>query len=88
MLIHQEVGSQKLHIDLGDKSSILWCMAKPADDEVRKLFTQIGCVMEDASIVALIWRNGEDLGLRARLQRLSDAHVEIGDLLEQIEKAC
>ena len=63
-------------------------MANPTNDEVRKLFTQIGCIMEEASIVALIWRDGEGLDLRARLQSLSDAHAEIGDLLEQIEKAC
>lgn len=88
MLIHQEVGSQKLHIDFGYKSSIPESMAKPANDDVRKLFTQIGCVMEDASIVALIWRDGDGLDPQARLQILSDAHAEIGDLLAQIEKAC
>lgn len=88
MLIHQEVTTQKLHIDFSDKSSILKCMAKPANDEVRKLFTEIGCIMEDASIGALVWRDGEGLDLRARLQSLSDAHAGIDDLLAQIEKAC
>lgn len=62
-------------------------MEKPANDDVRKLFTQIGCIMEDASIVALMWRDGDGLDLRARLQSLSDAHAAIGDLLTQIEKA-
>ena len=63
-------------------------MAKPESYEIRKIFTDIGCIMEDGSIVALIWRDGDGLDLRARLQSLSDAHAEIGDLLEQIEKAC
>lgn len=61
-------------------------MAKPANDEVRKLFTEIGCIMEDAGLVALIWRDGDDIDLRARLQSLLDAHTEIGHLLAQIEK--
>ncbi len=63
-------------------------MAKLADDEVRKLFTEIGCIMEDASLVALIWRDADGLDLQARLQILSYAHAEIRDLLAQIEKAC
>lgn len=86
MLIHQEVRSQKLHIDISGKSSIRRCMAKPADDEVRKLFTEIGCIMEDASLVALIWGDADGLDPRARLQSLSGAHTEIGHLLAQIEK--
>ncbi len=88
MLIHQEVASQKLHIDFSGVSSIRRRMVNPANDEIRKLFTQIGCIMEDASIVALIWSDGDGLGVRARLESLSDAHAEIGDLLAQIEKAC
>lgn len=63
-------------------------MAKPADDEVRKLFTGVGCIMEDASIIALIWSDADRLDVRARLQSLSDTHAAIGDLLVQIEKAC
>jgi len=62
-------------------------MAIPANDEVRKLFTEIGCIMEDASIVALIWSDADGLDIPARLARLSDAHSKIGDLLAQIEKA-
>lgn len=62
-------------------------MAKPANYELRKLFTDIGCIMEDASVVALIWRDGDGLDPRARLLSLSDAHATIGDLLARIEKA-
>lgn len=63
-------------------------MAKLANDEVRKLFTEIGCIMEDASLVALAWKDGDGLDLRMRLQSLSDAHAEFGHLLAQIEKTC
>lgn len=61
-------------------------MAKPANYEVRKLFTEIGCIMEDASVIALMWRDGDGLDPGARLHSLSDAHAAIGDLLVQIEK--
>ena len=63
-------------------------MAKPPKYEVRKLFTEIGCIMEDASVVALLWRDGNGLDPRARLHSLSDAHAAIGDLLAEIEKTC
>ena len=63
-------------------------MAIPANNEIRKLFTEIGCIMEDANLVALQWRDADGLDPRARLQRLSDAHAAIGDLFAQIEKAC
>ena len=86
MLIHQEIVSQKLHIDFSAKSSICRCMAKLADDEIRKLFTEIGCIMEDASLVALMWRDADGIDLRARLQGLSDAHMEIGNLLARIDR--
>lgn len=61
-------------------------MAKLADDKVRKLFTEIGCIMEDASIEALVWKDGDGLDLRARFNILSDAHLAIGDLLTQIDR--
>ena len=63
-------------------------MEKPANDEVSKLFTEIGCIMEDASVVALLWRDADGLDPRARLHSLSDAHTEIGVVLALIEKAC
>lgn len=86
-LVHLDMITQKLHIDFGDNLSIRRCMAKPADDEVRNLFTEIGCIMEDASVVALIWRDGDGLDPPARLNSLTDAHAAIGNLLAQIEQA-
>lgn len=43
--------------------------------------------MEDASLVALLWRDAGGLDARALLQILLDAHTEIGVLLAQIGKA-
>lgn len=63
-------------------------MANSAKYEVRKLFTEIGCIMEDASLVALVWKYGDRLDLKERLHSLSDAHEAIGDLLAQIERVC
>lgn len=85
LLIHLEVRTQKLHIDFGGKSRNRKCISKPPSDEVRKLFTEIGCIMEDASHAALIWRDGDGLDLRVRLQILSRAHKEIGNLLSRFD---
>jgi hypothetical protein len=59
-------------------------MTKATDDEVRRLFTEIGCIMEDASLVALVWRTYDKLDAQARYRKVSDAHAEIGKLLAQI----
>lgn len=55
-------------------------------DIIRKLCTEIGSIMEDASVVALVWDDGDGLTTAARVQRLLDAHGEIGRLLDQAEK--
>jgi hypothetical protein len=52
------------------------------DDEtalIRQLCTRIGCIMEDSSIVALIWDDG--LTLDARLATLSAAAKNIHALV-------
>ena len=46
---------EKLGIDFVRKPSVLGCMAKPTNDDIRKLFTEIGCIMEDVSPIALVW---------------------------------
>lgn len=35
-------------------------------DQLRACFTRIGCIMEDASVVALIWSDATDLTIRDR----------------------
>lgn len=77
----------KLHIDFSHLPSIGSCMAKTDTDEIRKLFMEIGCIMEDASVVALVWDRDHELGIRARFQKLTDAHKCIGDLLSRIDGA-
>jgi hypothetical protein len=52
------------------------------DDDIaliRQLCTRAGCIMEDTSVVALIWDDG--LTLEARLAKLSDAANDIRTLV-------
>ena len=60
-------------------------MDDKSDDDVRALFTQIGCVMEDASVVALIWDAADALTAQDRLEQLTQAHRQISELLHNIE---
>ena len=60
-------------------------MAKLETDEIRRLCTEIGCIMEDACLVALVWDPGDRLGVQARIEKLSEAHMRIGNLLSQID---
>jgi hypothetical protein len=60
-------------------------MTKAKDDEVRKLFTEIGCIMEDASLVALVWGDDDKLNTHARYRTVIDAHAKISELLAQID---
>lgn len=52
------------------------------DDDItlaRQLCTRIGCMMEDTSIIALIWDDG--LSIEARLAKLSAAGNDIQALV-------
>ena len=60
-------------------------MAKLETDDLCRLCTEIGCIMEDSSLAALVWDPGDRLGVQARIKKLSDTHSEIGILLSQIE---
>jgi hypothetical protein len=69
--------------------SCVWTCAEPRrflstmdDDDtalIRQLCTRAGCIMEDSSVVALIWDDG--LTLEARLAKLSDAANDIRTLV-------
>lgn len=50
-------------------------------NDVREKFTKIGCLMEDASVIALQWKSGDLLLVRARLEQLKAANQEISSLL-------
>lgn len=60
-------------------------MDEKSNDHVRALFTQIGCFMEDASVVALIWDAADALTPKDRLERLTQAHHQIGETLQHIK---
>lgn len=55
------------------------------DPDIRELFTQIGCLMEDASVVALLWADETDLSPNARLTLLREANDAVKNLIEKIE---
>jgi hypothetical protein len=46
---------------------------------VRQLCTRIGCLMEDASVVALVW--DDDFSLKTRVQTLEKASANIQALV-------
>lgn len=48
---------------------------------------EIGCIMEDTSVIALIWNAGDRLDASARFRKISEAQEKIGELVAQIEKA-
>jgi hypothetical protein len=55
------------------------------ENQIRQICTEIGVIMEDASIVALIWQNDADVRIAERLELLRDAHLQIGTLIKQAE---
>lgn len=52
---------------------------------IRQICAEIGTIMEDASVVALIWTKDDDKSIAERLQLLWDAHLQIGTLLRQAD---
>jgi hypothetical protein len=46
---------------------------------IRQLCTRVGCIMEDTSVIALIW--DDDITLDERLQQLSIAAADIQALV-------
>lgn len=55
------------------------------DQELRKLFTEIGCMMEDASVTALVWKRDDARSIAHRVAELRGACNSIGALLDTIE---
>lgn len=53
----------------------------------RALFTEIGCIMEDASVIALVWDDPNPMSAQDRYQTLSRAHHKINSVLEKIKAA-
>ena len=78
---HREFSVSKAAYGLGRASR----HGSTMTDELYKLFTYIGCIMEDASAVALIWDRKAENAAKAKFEHLSRAHHEIARLLSQIK---
>jgi hypothetical protein len=61
-------------------------MDSDSEARIRQICTEIGTIMEDMSVVALIWTKDDDVSIAERLQLLRDAHRQIGTLLKQAEE--
>ena len=55
------------------------------ENHIRQICTEIGAIMEDTSVVALIWTKDADVCISERLQMLREAHLQIGMLIRQAE---
>ena len=53
--------------------------------KLRRLFTEIGCIMEDASVTALVWKRNDTRSISDRATELRDAYNKIGGLLDSID---
>ncbi|MBA4307320.1 MAG: hypothetical protein C0429_11340 [Sphingopyxis sp.] len=60
-------------------------MDSDTEDRIRHICTEIGVIMEDSSVLALIWAKDVDVSVAERLQLIRDAYLLIGKLLRQAE---
>ena len=56
------------------------------DPDIRELFTQIGCIMEDASLIALIGKDADPLSITERIAILRKHNQDIAMLLDKIDR--
>lgn len=62
-------------------------MDEQSNMDIRAVFTEVGCIMEDASIIALIWDRANPMPTQDRYQQLLEAHGRIGVALSTIKSA-
>ena len=55
------------------------------EQELRRLFTEIGCFMEDAGVTALVWRRDDTRSISDRAAELRGAYNKIGALLDTVD---
>jgi hypothetical protein len=60
-------------------------MDDKTEAHIRELCTRIGCVMEDVSVIALIWSKDDGLSIEARLQELHNAQLTIATLVDEAQ---
>lgn len=77
--------TQKLVMDFSRLLALRDPMDIDTENNIRGICTEIGTIMEDTSVVALIWTKDDDLSIAERLQLLRDAHLQIGMLLQQAD---
>jgi hypothetical protein len=56
----------------------------PEDNEMRRLFTSIGCIMEDAALIALLRKTSDKLSATERMDHLTTANKQISALLKDL----
>jgi hypothetical protein len=55
-------------------------MDEEATDLIRGLCTEIGAIMEDESVAAIVWMDAEQVTVLERLERLEEAGKAISTL--------
>ena len=60
-------------------------MTKQSNDHIRTLFTEIGCIMEDASVIALIWDDADPMPAQDRYRALLRANDKIDAALKNVK---
>lgn len=71
-------------MDLLFNPSLRASMDDDTRNRIQKLCTEIGSIMEDASLVAVVWKEDDGLSIKMRVGRLIIAHSEIGKLLSEV----
>jgi len=71
-------------MDLLVNSSLRAFMDDETKSRIQKLCAEIGSIMEDASVVAVVWKVDDGLSTKMRVGRLVSAHSEIGKLLSEV----
>lgn len=77
--------ARKLRLDFSRRGRV--CPAKrrrgmdeEATDLIRGLCTEIGAIMEDESVAAIVWMDAEQVTVLERLERLEEAGKAISTL--------
>lgn len=57
------------------------------EQQLRELFTQIGCIMEDTSVTALVWEKASDQLAIDKLVTIEEAVNEVEIILNKIRRS-
>ena len=62
-------------------------MTEQSNDHIRRLFTEVGCIMEDANFIALVWNDISSSSIEDRYNQLLAANGKVDALLKSIKSA-